>query len=61
VRQSLTTLPWVEPDSIVTEPKTRQVRFTLKDRNAFDEEAVKTALGTRYARRLKLLTGPTDS
>ena len=61
MRDALTTLPWVEPDSIVTEAKTRQVKFTLKDRKAFDEEAVRTTLGTRYARRLKLLAGPTDS
>jgi len=36
--------PWVEQDSIQTIIDTREVRFDLKDKSAFNEEAVKAAL-----------------
>jgi hypothetical protein len=44
VRKALGTLPWVEQASVVTDVPTREVRFNLKDKGAFDEEAVKKAL-----------------
>jgi hypothetical protein len=44
VRKALGTLPWVEHGSIQTDVDTREVRFNLKDKKAFDEEAVKKAL-----------------
>jgi hypothetical protein len=44
VRTALGTLPWVEQDSIVTDVDQREVRFNLKDKKAFNEEAVRTAL-----------------
>jgi len=44
VRKALGTLPWVEQDSVQTIIDTREVRFDLKDKSAFNEEAVKAAL-----------------
>jgi hypothetical protein len=40
VRKALGTLPWVEQASVVTDVPTREVRFNLKDRKAFDEKAL---------------------
>jgi hypothetical protein len=60
VREALTTLPWVESDTIVTNGKTRQVKFTVKDRTKFDLEEVKQALGSRYADGARVMTGPTE-
>jgi hypothetical protein len=44
VRKALATLPWVEQKSIDTEVKTREVRFNLKDKTAWNEEEVRKAL-----------------
>ncbi|QJW96380.1 hypothetical protein [Frigoriglobus tundricola] len=57
---ALTTLPWVEPDTIATDGKKRQVKFTVKDRAKFDMDEVKRALGPRYADGVKVLTPPTE-
>ena len=38
------TSPWVEQASIQTDVDRREVRFDLKDKKAFSEEAVKAAL-----------------
>ena len=44
MRKALATLPWVEQGSIETNVNTREVRFNLKDKAAWDEEKVKNAL-----------------
>ena len=48
MRQPLTTLPWVETDTIVTNRNTRQAKFTVKGKQAFNLEELKRALGDRY-------------
>ena len=57
---ALTTLPWVEPDTIAIDSKKRQVKFTVKDRAKFNMDEVKQALGSRYSDGVKILTGPTE-
>ena len=57
---ALTTLPWVEPDSIKPSREKRQVRFTVTDRAKFDLEAVKSALDREGYSGAQLLTGPTE-
>jgi hypothetical protein len=47
VRKALATLPWVEQGSIETNVKTREVRFNLTDKAAWDEEKVKKALNDK--------------
>jgi hypothetical protein len=44
VRKALATLPWVEQSSIQTDVDRREVRFNLKDKKSWNEEAVKKAL-----------------
>jgi hypothetical protein len=60
VSAALTTLPWVEPDSIKTDAKARQAQFTVKDRTKFNLDEVKKALGSRYSDGVKVLTEPTE-
>jgi hypothetical protein len=60
VSAALTTLPWVEPASIKTDRKARQVKFTVKERSKFNMGEVKQALGSRYGDDATLLTGPTE-
>jgi hypothetical protein len=60
VSGALATLPWVESDSIQPSREKRQVRFTIKDRNQFDLEAVKSALAAEGYGGAELLTGPTE-
>lgn len=60
MRNALTTLPWVESKSIVTDSKTLQAKFTVSSKSAFNVEEVKRALGDRYADGMTVLTGPTD-
>ena len=59
--EALASLPWVEPDSINADRNVRQVRFTVKDRAAFDMAAVTAVLDKQGYRRSKLLKGPTES
>jgi hypothetical protein len=47
VRAALGTLPWVEHATVQTDVSTREVRFNLKDRAAFSEEATRKALKDR--------------
>ena len=44
MRAALATLPWVEQQSIQTDIPTREVRFNLKDKSAWKEDAVRAAL-----------------
>jgi hypothetical protein len=57
VRKALGTLPWVEQDSIQTIIDTREVRFDLKDKTAFNEEAVKAALKAQGFKEASLKQG----
>jgi hypothetical protein len=50
VRKALATLPWVEQGSIQTDVRTQEVRFKLKDKSAWAEADVRTALkGQNFA------------
>jgi len=44
VRKALATLPWVEQGTIQTDVSAREVRFNVKDKNAWSEDEVKKAL-----------------
>jgi hypothetical protein len=44
VRKALATLPWVEQQTVETDVKTREVRFNVKDKNAWSADEVKKAL-----------------
>ena len=58
MRTALGTLPWVEQASIQTDVDRREVRFNLKDKAAFNLDAVKSALkGQRFA-QVELKSGP---
>jgi hypothetical protein len=58
VHKALETLPWVEQASVVTEVPTREVRFNLKDKTAFDEEAVKKALAEQKFPEVTVKSAP---
>jgi hypothetical protein len=59
-REALATLPWVEPDSGKFDVKTQLVRFTVKDRSAFDLAALDAALkAKKKSFEATLLQGPT--
>jgi copper chaperone CopZ len=60
VSKKLSTLPWIAPDSIEADRKLRQVKFTVKDRTAFNLDAAKEAVGSYYADGMKVLTAPTE-
>jgi hypothetical protein len=60
VAEALATLPWVEADSIRAVRATRQAKFTVKDRNQFDLEAVQKVISKAGYPTTKLLTGPTE-
>ena len=44
MRAALATLPWVEQSSIQTVIASREVRFNLKDKTAWNEAQVRKAL-----------------
>jgi hypothetical protein len=58
VRKALGTLPWVEQASIQTDVDRREVRFNLKDKSAFNLDAVKTALKGQRFSEVELKSGP---
>lgn len=58
---AVATLPWVEGRSIYADRATRQVRFTVADRAAFDEAAVVDAIRRAGYRGARRLVGPTDA
>jgi len=60
VSNALTTLPWVESDSIKIDARKRQAKFTVTDRAKFNMDELKEALGSRYSSGVKLLAGPTE-
>jgi hypothetical protein len=59
VRSALSTLPWVEGDSIKANVSIRQVKFTLKEKDKFDLEKIKEVLKTKGYSDVTVLTGPT--
>ena len=61
MRKALGTLPWVEQDSIQTDVDNREVRFNLKDKTAFDMEAVKQALKAQGFREATLKSAPKEA
>lgn len=60
VATALATLPWVESDTITADRKTRQAKFTITDKAAFDAEAIKATIGKAGYRKAQVLKGPTD-
>ena len=58
MRTALGTLPWVEQASIQTDVDRREVRFNLKDKSAFNLDAVKTALKGQRFSEVELTSGP---
>jgi hypothetical protein len=58
VRKALGTLPWVEHDTVQTDPDHREVRFNLKDKSAFNEEEVRKALQGQGFREMTVKSGP---
>jgi hypothetical protein len=58
VRKALGTLPWVEQDSVQTDVDNREVRFNLKDKGAFNEEAVKSALKAQGFKEVSVKSAP---
>ncbi|AWM41415.1 hypothetical protein GobsT_75420 [Gemmata obscuriglobus] len=60
VKERLATLPWVEPDTITTNGKTRQAKFTLKRGAKFDLEEVTQVLAPRYSGDITVLTAPAE-
>ncbi|HYT88207.1 MAG TPA: hypothetical protein VEL76_05770 [Gemmataceae bacterium] len=58
MRKALGTLPWVEQASILTDVPSREVRFNLKDKTAFSEEAVKKALAEQRFSEVKVKAAP---
>ena len=58
MRKALSTLPWVEQDSIQTDVDNRAVRFNLKDKSAFNEEAVRKALNAQGFKEVSVISSP---
>ena len=58
MQKALSTLPWVEQDSIRASTSKQQVTFGFKDKAAFDEQAVRAAIDAKGYRTGKILAGP---
>jgi hypothetical protein len=58
VRKALGTLPWVEQASIQTDVERREVRFNLKEKTAFNEDAVKQALKAERFDKVEVKAAP---
>jgi hypothetical protein len=59
VRGALSTLPWVEKDTIKGDTDRQQVRFAVKDKESFDLAAVKKAIeGKTNFKVGKVVSGP---
>ena len=59
VAEGLALLPWVDTESIQPDRKLKQVRFRVKDRSAFDAEAVKETVSRKGFKGVQVLSGPT--
>ena len=60
VGEALISLSWVDSDTLKIDAARRQARFKVKDREQFNMDEVKRALGKRYSYGVKLLAGPTS-
>jgi hypothetical protein len=58
VRAALATLPWVEQKTIQTDIPTREVRFNLTDKKAWNEAEVKAALNAKSFSKVTVTTSP---
>jgi hypothetical protein len=58
VRKALGTLPWVEQASIRTDVSKREVHFNLKEKDAFDEAAVRAALKDQNFSEMTVKSAP---
>ena len=58
MRKALGTLPWVEQESIQMNFKTRELRFGLADKSAFNEQQVKAALRSQGFPDVQVKSGP---
>ena len=58
MRTALGTLPWVEQASIQTDIPSREVRFNLKDKTAFNADAVKNALKAQRFNEVEVKKAP---
>jgi hypothetical protein len=61
VAEGLALLPWVDAESIQPDRKSKQIRFRIKDRAAFDFGAVKETIARKGFKDVQLLAGPTQS
>ena len=59
VAEGLAMLSWVDADSILPDRKLKQVRFRVKDRAAFDLDALKETIARKGFKDVVLLAGPT--
>lgn len=59
VAEGLALLPWVNAESIQTDRKKQQVRFRVKDKAAFDPEAVKDTVSRKGFKGVQILVSPT--
>lgn len=60
MRKALGTLPWVEAATIQTDVDKREVRFNLRDKGAFNAEAVKHALKGQGFASSQVKAAPTE-
>lgn len=58
VTEGLAMLPWVDTESIRPDRKLQQVKFKLKDRSAFDAEALKDTISRKGFKGVRVLVGP---
>jgi copper chaperone CopZ len=59
VAEGLALLPWVDTESIHPDRKLKQVRFRVKEKAAFDADAVKETIARKGFKGVLVLTGPT--
>lgn len=60
VARALARISWVRPGSIQADRRTRQVKFTVTDREVFSIIKVREAITAAGYLRTDLLTGPTE-
>ena len=58
MQAALKSLPWVDPDSIRVDVPAREVKFTVKDKQEFNLQAVKDALAKENFNAVTLKAGP---
>jgi hypothetical protein len=59
VRKALSTLPWVEQDTIAPDVRKQQVRFAVTDKKSFNLDEVKSAIAEKTSFTVgEVLSGP---